>query len=1023
MFGLDKNSDIIYYELLYKALSIASFRELGDSSIKEIYNTTFDTTNITTPFIGNIGKMSNGLNIRIPEADSSSYNILTSFVLSMEPRSYEEISASHHRFGNNKESVFIYINGLKVPDSKVHMYLTSSHTNFIIPKIYFKSGENEIFIEKRKFDNFTYGGTYINDFNNDVIIFNVSEHRNLIVNDNTTLVFINGKYIPKIPYGNISFITYENNQITIKFNKNFQGRVEVFIDSTSKYISTKNITGNSSIVPFYIDNEFIDPIYGPINKDNCSFFVNGERIDNKNIEQKGRLHFTYNKTISSDDNFSIIFSDKGKIDIKSFKLYGNDYFLYNLIGSQNITNKLLGPETGSITMHPDDISNINYQEALHSNEYSYDEIINIKNNLDSISDSEVRIQELLRRCPYLLKDFLELFASKTITKTIEYNGEPEITIGVGLTHETGTKVIRIVIVNGSVAKIDKFIVSSISFSYREDDENIEKNPYWNTVIDGSWFQQGENNVEIIESTSNSNHKVYKVVKIDRYDTIYNEYDYRAVCDVFGTITDIDDFDMMAITKREFDKDGIYLDDNVNYGFKKITAPKFIIDGKIYVSFGPNDPKIDMFIIMMNKHHDHISVQLEENESSSYNSLFSGLYCGIERYYDNNEYHDVKIPIIHNGAFIVSNDTDGTRLFHGLDFTFKTLSKTSNIRLSGIIFHRKFIPNTKINVVLTPEYTSSDKYVSMSCDNTGPNKYALLYLNKLKFPFSPKYVKVFANNKNLLEKDIDILSDKLIRLHSIETLCSDHEEINCPNCILGGSLHNVYVEFAFKASFTQLDPFIIGYGENEDFDSDFEKELGKIFAPYYIVKPKEIANNIIDEDAITTVNSIYESLNINVDSNYKTPNTIISGSFLSNKYNIYADVYLRWFISTKSDHIWKSFKDIPEEVLKELLMFKIINDNNYDVVVRPEVEDLISDIEISSNIENYPGYTVEGTVKNFLNCCLENEISIQECYNNYENYEHSTIVYKRDLLPISAIQFFDGEDIIVGRTSTFKIENE
>ena len=143
----------------------------------------------------------------------------------------------------------------------------------------------------------------------------------------------------------------------------------------------------------------------------------------------------------------------------------------------------------------------------------------------------------------------------------------------------------------------------------------------------------------------------------------------------------------------------------------------------------------------------------------------------------------------------------------------------------------------------------------------------------------------------------------------------------------------------------------------------------------------------------TVNSIYESLNINVDSNNKTPNTIISGSFLSNKYNIYVDAYLRWFISTKSDHIWKSFKDIPEEVLKELLMFKIINDNNYDVVIRPEVEDLISDIEISSNIENYPGYTVEGTVKNFLNCCLENEISIQECYNNYENYKHSTIVYK------------------------------
>jgi len=57
MFGIDKNGDTIYNELVYKALSIASVREFGDSSIKDLYHTTFNTNDSLSTFINNIGKM------------------------------------------------------------------------------------------------------------------------------------------------------------------------------------------------------------------------------------------------------------------------------------------------------------------------------------------------------------------------------------------------------------------------------------------------------------------------------------------------------------------------------------------------------------------------------------------------------------------------------------------------------------------------------------------------------------------------------------------------------------------------------------------------------------------------------------------------------------------------------------------------------------------------------------------------------------------------------------------------------
>ena len=1007
MFGLGRSSTSIYQELVAKALSIASIQEIGDSSIKELNYRTFnpienDGASPIAYFRNRVGKMSDGMHIYIPTADYNSYNILSSVVLSYEE--YGEVSLSSSRFGNNKDSIYVFVNGKKVPDSAIFLYITDSNTNIIIAKKYFESGvDNALLIEKREFNYYKYGGTHVAKFNNNTIYFTIGDHRNLTLNDVTAMIFLEGEYLVNI----ISNMTLIGDVLTINFNRVLIGDLEVSIDSSAKYSATRSISNTDSqpTVPFYIDDQFIDPLYGPVNKNNCQFFVNGLRISNHDVNQVARLNYELQKSISRDDKFTILFTDNGIIDERSFKIFGDDYFLYNFLGSVRTTKGLLGFKTNT----PFD-DNIDFKSTLNSNDYSISKIVEIIEDIDKIENVQIKIQKLLIKFPNLLKTFLEMFASSSIIKNIEYNGiDPTVTIGIDTDYYADSKVIRIIVVNGLVAKIEDFVTN-----------NTKR--FWNSVVDSKWFHLGTNEVEIIESLYNCTYEFYKVVTIDRYETtdfveipVGSNYDYRAVLDVFGSINSITDFKLLAITKKSLDPDGIYFDSS-EYGFKVVeVSTKMISDNKIHINFGQIDPRIDMLIVMSLKHHTRMTVTIDEL-TESYDSLFNTLYCGIERYYDNNEYHFVKVPIIQDGGMVVFNKSDGVRMFIGIDFLFKSPSNVSNLRNSGIIFRKPFSKDDEIEVVFLPEYTSTKEYPYISADHTLPNKYALLYLGNLKFPFSSNYVKVFANNKSLTSKNIDILSNKLIRLFDIQTVCMNHlgGDVTkaCSNCINGGSLFNIFIEFNFRASFSQLQPFISEYK-----DSEFEIEVSKIFNNYNISDEHVLySGSIIDYYS----SRIYATFDPGVDSNSKTPNTIIREVFSNTKYNIYLDAYLRWFMSDRCNHIFKSFEDIPEKILKEIEVFKDDTDyDNRDVVIRPESREIISDIEVATKFDWYPGFTYYGTVRNFLECCVENGLSIQECYDRYEEFKQSNRVYKRDLLPINAILPFEGEDIIIGRGPTFK----
>jgi len=1024
MFNIEKSEKTIFDELITRSLSIAAVQEVGDSSIKRIMHRSYDVAESEIrPFVNNRGVMADGLKVTIDSVDEDSYNILTNIIL--ESVQHGEVSRSSVRFGNNLDSVFVFVNGLKVPDSSIWFYSTNSNTNVFIPKKFFnKDSINEIVFEERKFNAFTYGGSRFRDVvNKNFVTFQVSPHRNLTVSKDTCMLFCDGVYIQD----KIARVDYVNDMVDIKLSVPITGDVEVFVDSAIAYRRTRTVAA-SSVIPFYIDDNFVDPLYGPINNDNCIFFLNGRRISNHNIEQVGRLNFHYNAgSVIQTSVATTIFTDYGIVKTENDKLYADDYFLYNFIGSAKITTALMRQQQNLLPNVNEEFDKfVNYKELLGTN-YTYSKVIETIKELDLIDDITLKILTLLQKFPALVKDFLENFSNDSIKKNYVWDGvKNPIVIGTDRKYTPGTRVIKVVSVNGKIAKIEKIIVRG--------GEN-----YWQTSIDSKWFVVGSNDVEIIESAQTGDPSSYKVVPIDRYETTFDPYRYRAVQDCFGNVNSIDDFKVLIITKREFDPNGIYFKGS-DYGFRIVSGaevPRMVYDDKIYLDFGVTDPRIDMLIIISVKHHEVFGFHVEEFDTT-YESLFNELYVGVEKFFDDNVYHDVKIPLIHTGSVIVCDTEEGVRLFKGIDYLFRSSNEVPNLRKTGILFKRK-LPSGFVSIAVLPDYTQNNEYPSLSTEDTGSNKYGLLYLGNLKMPYSPKYVNVYANNKSMLEKDIDILSNKLIRLHS--------EVV---------SLQNVYVEVNFKTSFTLLRPFIQIYS-----DSSFERKIQEIFSCYNFFAP----SNSISYPR-SKVDGIYETFDSGVDSNAKTPNPVRTSEYITPRYNLFIDAYLRWFISDRSKHKWTGNLNIPSKVLEELEIFKencihyavwafdktyaigsviVLNDrmiyrakssngnkypkdfpdiweyigydNSHDVVVLGYKETLISDIVLKTTEVQYPGFTTEGTVKNFLDCCVENGISIQECFCDYDNYYHSNRVFKHDLLPISALQTFDGEDIVIGRGPT------
>jgi hypothetical protein len=105
---------------------MSTHSETGDSSIYRIVSRDYNPDNEKyNSFINNEGRMSDGFTYYV-NTPYESYNVLTNISLSISDR--YEISKSSTRFSKDLDSVFVYVNGFKVPDSMVYLFINSNNT-------------------------------------------------------------------------------------------------------------------------------------------------------------------------------------------------------------------------------------------------------------------------------------------------------------------------------------------------------------------------------------------------------------------------------------------------------------------------------------------------------------------------------------------------------------------------------------------------------------------------------------------------------------------------------------------------------------------------------------------------------------------------------------------------------------------------------------------------------------------------------------------------------------------------------
>jgi len=968
---------------------------------------------------------------------------------------YGEVIKSNELFADGLEGLYVFVDGLKVPDSRVNLYLTNSNTNIVLAKSpYFDHGKNfyEIVVERRHFLPNTYGGVCVTDRdkldeieNSKCIDFNVDHDVFVDPRTGSTLVSIDTKHVMVyidgvLKTGIVKKVEQALRHIIVTFNDdvdiNIVESIEVAIDSAIEYIETKSSNLDTNTIPYAISDSFISAIYGPRDKDNCMFFLNGLRVSNGRIQQKGRLSYLYEMeaSLTPEDKYTIVYTNNGVMDDRSFKLYGDDYFYYNMQGTPRTSGALVGShETDSL------FKNIDTEKALLSEKYTAES----KNTLfgvlwtdkDVDTDNEdkyyVRIQKLLKHNPYLMKDFLEYFGNPPVTIRYTWNGEKPASFDPSHTYEINKNVMRITTINGVVAKFEVFTTTYDRMFYPIVIDNPE-----------DYFTIGvEAEVVIWEAQVPHDYNSWKECPVTRVETtIFSDrpdytWEYRIITDTFGGINTTDDFVVLAITREAFDSAGLYYTGE-NFGYKVIEPiSKVVLNGKIYITWHQQDPLYDKVIVSSVMHFGFNEVTINTDEIT-YESLFSQLSIGTTRFFHDNEYYTVKVPLIHHGALFVFNRTLGARMFRDTDFIYVTPEGRS-IRESGFFLKRFFQTGDQVIFAYFPDYTTDFDNPEMAAITTFPNRYGLIYLGALRFPYSPDYVRINCNDRMVSANDVDIISNKLIRLPEYETYCLNHSAEDgepCPRCDItlgpntGGVLYNIYVDYSFKVPLSYLEPFI----SLVNVDTEFELLIANAFEGFDL----RIYNDttpLVDSSRAGVATAYYEKFRENVDRNQKTPNPIVRlknrPAFLElNRYNLYLDAYLRYFVGFKNKSRMSCIDMIPEKVLNELDLFidtRAVKQSQYDALITPTAFNLLSDIGLETHTltspSRYLGFYHNEVIKIFLECVKEHAtIPIIEVERRFNEFPQSNILFKHDLMPISALATFEGDDILLGGLDTESI---
>lgn len=766
-----------------------------------------DIANYRAAFSYNVGTVSDGTYIRLDETEI--YFRLPVNISMIESQSADEsyIYRASDRAASENPSLQVFVDGLKIPDSEILFYPTKSNVDVFVPLKYVDQVRgSEFIIEKILYDLVPYIRFYAKSTSLQIFNIHITEDqfRRSEIRDRTVQIYIN-----KTLYSGtrtVSMIGNTNIQVSL-FSELQNAELEIIVDPSIQYFFPATQIESTQRLIYSVPESYIDSIHGPLSKFSCYFYMNGKRLMNTSITQIGRLHFACDlEDIAPQPSIAMCVTDREFINDTKSIIYGSDYYLYNFIGCNAIDKYFKEEVSGTIFDE-----HIDWNEVLNNSGKLYDrQLLNkLVSEYEKLHSPSTKVSHILDGRPYSMRTLLEQYGNKTLSFVVEYSGRDSfVYFGLPDTYE--------------LSNTRHYDISINTYHVPTDEISIvNKNITDVFKIDAKYFSVGKNTIDInIVEDNPVEYETFEPKDInvqDGFNTL--------VVDTFKRAKYSED---ICILEKVSNDASLNYDTDKNIGYRPITDAAIEIDddGKVYILFETVPTKT---FIVYNKNFSCLYTWTKPLTSGTMDIIIP-IYTGSDAN---------PIPFIPRGKLEVYAGNE--KLISGIDYFVKDPTNEKTAAGSFVVIKRAILPGTNFDIYISNMKT---KQIIEYPGYFTNNKYGLFYLGSLNYPVSLKYLNIYLNNKKVSESDIDILSDKLIRIHSFKT-----------------PMYDLSVESTFSVEEAELTPYINLYKED-----DFEKYIESLFKGVYYNRPYDP-----NEGELPDFNKIYESFIDTVDSVNKRPN--------------------------------------------------------------------------------------------------------------------------------------------------------
>ncbi len=855
-----------------------------------------------------------------------------------------------------------YANGLKVPDDQIYVYMIESSTDILIPRKFIDPmGSNKFLVEKRIFPKHQYVSKLFRNANASsfqIQVDNAERDQSRFLSE-TALIFMNGEL-----YGGTRTVTVAGNTVTISTADMMTGDVEIVFDSNIDTVNTQAQPAGSNYAMFWIPEGSSDLLNGPLARTACLFFMNGRRVSDADVTQVGRRNFAMIDSSMGAKTTTTILTDRGWIDDTQFRVFGQDYYLENMLGVEK-TSRMMKGEIVNQTFTD---AGVDANAIMNNGGQMYTDQA-AKHPEDLIAkypDPDVHTKEILSLEPSLVRDFLEYFGKKEIYVDVIVSGTPDVKYAYSFNtpkdpkkHESYLYMVDVdgVHVPDSKVKVvdnDTRDIIEIDGSVLHDGLNhihlVEIRPLYNQGISYSIHEESE-----IQNVSGS---LVCTIPMVSESTIVSDY-----CVLRQSQNEADTHYDPQMTLENGAAVGWKVKDDVNIQINASSRTMTIVF---------TTPPGGRWCLYSKRFAQKIT-KVIENDIQGIEDIAIPIRSG----------RTGNVPVIPKGRrfFVYLN---GEFLLDNVDYIFKHPGNYRSVAYSVMIFRRKLHEGDVVDIV----FTDQENTTVINMTGTMYNKYGMIYFGQLPFPYSPRYIDLFINGKLIHERDIEILGDRLIRVPNVSQPFFD-----------------VSAQTAFS-----VDQEMLQYFFERWVKSPLETALEPIFGVYnYMQDSNPSPGNIAD--------LTYETLDDNVDHVAKAPNPTDETDHSATRFDVYVNAYLLWLNSNASKTIMNDGEDIHDEVIRYFGLYA--DENVYrqraDVVCSVDTN-LFTNVRFTADNRVYPK---ERKVRELIRFAKRNNIGTDTLFQRYaEHLELANAIYPRDLpYAISAETRVDGTDISLGDPSS------